>query len=179
VGRYESRSDMGVIDGVYGVTSGESSGVPVGLISEGFRSFNTSTGSCLTLVSCFLCRFRYPDTPPWNQETCRHPARKSDAAGTHDPPTIAREDGRKQSMRSTALYSIRIRKKEERNRKSFRMEGKRFDNARSRVGIWMLAFFQADDHEELSLPPLRRMLGRWVIVWTRGSIPLGQCRPFH
>jgi len=54
VGRYESRSDMGVIDGVYGVTSGESSGVPVGLISKGSGSFNTSTGSSLTLVFCFL-----------------------------------------------------------------------------------------------------------------------------
>jgi hypothetical protein len=135
VGRYESRSDMGVVDGVYGVTSGESSGVPAGLISEVSRSFRTSTGSSLTLMFCFLCRFRYPDTPPWNQETCKHPARKSEAAGTHDPLTIAREDGRKQSIRSIALYSIRMRKKDERNRKSFRIEGKRFDNAKSRVGI--------------------------------------------
>lgn len=138
VGRYESRSDMGVIDGVYGVTSGESSGVPIGLISEGSRSFRTSTGSSLILIFCFLCRFRYPATPPWNQETCRHPARKSEAAGTHDPLTIAREDGRKQSMRSIALYKIRMRKKDERNRKSFRIEGKRFDNAKSRVGIFAL-----------------------------------------
>jgi hypothetical protein len=54
--------------------------------------------------------------------------------GTQEPSVTARDEGRRQSKRRYAWKAIRMRKNDERKRKSCRTEGKRLEMARSNVG---------------------------------------------
>lgn len=131
------------MDGVRGVWRGVSSGdggTTVETLSSRIETDST-VGSIESTDMVFFeteawRRLMYPLSPPWNHETCRHPAMNNIADGTHDPPITSRDVGRRVSSRKTTLYRIRMRKKDDKNRRSFRSRGKRLEIAKSNVGSW-------------------------------------------